>query len=139
MAITTGTANKVLDLLFGQTALSNLSTMYLGLSTSVIQNDGSGSTEPSTSGTAYARIAVTNNKTNWGTAASAALTNAAAITFAESTAAWGTITYVFFAAGATAGVADIWYFEALSTPKTVQSATTVQFAIGAITASMTNA
>jgi hypothetical protein len=139
MAITTGTANKVLDLLFGQTALSNLSTMYLGLSTSVIQNDGSGSTEPSTSGTAYARVAVTNNKTNWGTASSASLSNAAAITFTESTAAWGTITYVFFAAGATAGVADIWYFEALSVPKTVQTATTVQFAIGAITVSMTNA
>jgi hypothetical protein len=139
MAITTGTANKVLDLLFGQTALSNLSTMYMGLSTTTIQNDGTGATEPSTSGTAYARVAITNNKTNWGTASAASLANAVAVTFTESTASWGTITYVFLAAGATAAVADIWYFEALTTPKTVQTATTVQFAIGAITASMTNA
>lgn len=139
MAITTGTANKVLDLLFGQTTLSNLSMMYMGLSTTTINSDGSGATEPSTSGTAYARVAIVNNKTNWATAASASLTNTVAITFAESTLSWGTITYVFFAAGATAGVADIWYFEALSSPKTVQTATTVQFAIGAITVSMTNA
>jgi hypothetical protein len=111
----------------------------MGLSTTTIQNDGSGATEPSTSGTAYARVAITNNKTNWGTASAASLSNAVAVTFAESTASWGTITYVFLAAGATAGVADLWYFEALTTPKTVQTATTVQFAIGAITASMTNA
>ena len=139
MSITTGTANKVLDLLFGQTALSNLSTMYMGLSTTTIQNDGTGATEPSITGTAYARVAITNNKTNWGTASAASLSNAVAVTFPESTASWGTITYVFLAAAGTAGVADIWYFEALSTPKTVQTATTVQFAIGAITASMTNA
>jgi hypothetical protein len=139
MAITTGTANKVLDLLFGQTALSNLSTMYMGLSTTTIQISGTGSTEPSTSGTAYARVAIVNNKTNWGTASAASLANAAAVTFAESTASWGTITYVFLAASGTRGTADIWYYEALSTPKTVQTATTVQFSIGAITVSMTNA
>jgi hypothetical protein len=139
MAIVISAANKVLDYLFGGTSFSNLSTMYLGLSTSTVQNDGSGATEPSTSGTAYARVAITNNKTNWGTASAASLSNAVAATFTESTASWGTITYVFLAAGATAGVADLWYFEALTTPKTVQTATTVQFAIGAITVSMTNA
>jgi hypothetical protein len=139
MAVVISKANTILDLLFGQSAFSNLSTMYMGLSTTTIQNDGSGATEPSTSGTAYARVAITNNKTNWGTASAASLSNAVAVTFAESTASWGTITYVFLAAGATAGVADLWYFEALTTPKTVQTATTVQFAIGAITASMTNA
>ena len=139
MAITTAAANKVLDYLFGATAFSNLSTMYMGLSTTTIANDGTGATEPSTSGTAYARVAIVNNKTNWATASAASLTNATAITFTESTASWGTITYVFLAASATVGTADIWYFEALSVPKTVQTATTVQFAIGAVTVSMTNA
>jgi hypothetical protein len=137
MAVVISKANTILDLLFGQTAFSNLSTMYMGLSSTTIQNDGTGATEPS--GGAYARVAITNNKTNWGTASAASLSNAVAVTFTESTASWGTITYVFLAAGATAGVADLWYFEALTTPKTVQTATTVQFAIGAITASMTNA
>lgn len=138
MAIVISAANKVLDYLFGGTSFSNLSTMYLGLSTTTVQSDGTGATEPSTSGTAYARVAITNNKTNWGTASAASLSNAVAATFTESTASWGTITYVFLAAGATAAVADLWYFEALATPKTVQTATTVQFAIGAITVSMTN-
>jgi hypothetical protein len=82
---------------------------------------------------------IVNNKTNWGTASAASLSNSTAITFPESTASWGTITYVFLAASATVGAADIWYFEALSVPKTVQTSTTVQFAIGAITVSMTNA
>lgn len=139
MAITTTTANKVLDYLFGAKTFTNLSTMYMGLSTSTVLDDGTGATEPSTSGTAYSRIAVTNNKTNWGTASAASLANATAITFTESTASWGTITYVFLAASAIVGTADIWYFEALSVPKTVQTATTVQFAIGSITVSMTNA
>ena len=139
MAITTTTANKVLDYLFGSIAFSNLSTMYMGLSTTQIQPDGTGATEPSTSGTAYARMPIVNNKTNWGTASAASLSNSTAITFPESTASWGTITHVFLAASATVGAADIWYFEALSVPKTVQTSTTVQFAIGAITVSMTNA
>jgi hypothetical protein len=138
MAITTSTANKVLDLLFGQTTLSNLSTMYMGLSTTVIQSDGSGATEPSTSGTAYARVAIVNNKTNWRTASAASLSNLVAVSFPESTLSWGTITYVFLAAASVVGAADIWYFEALSTAKIVQTATTVQFAIGSITVSMTN-
>jgi hypothetical protein len=138
MAITTATANKVLDYLFGSIAFSNLSTMYMGLSTTQIQPDGTGATEPSTS-TAYARIPIVNNKTNWRTASAASLSNSTAITFPESTASWGTITHVFLAASATVGAADIWYFEALSVPKTVQTSTTVQFAIGAITVSMTNA
>jgi hypothetical protein len=136
MAITTGTANSLLDLLFGQTAFSNFSTLYCGLSTSVIQNDGSGATEPTTG--AYARVAITNNKTNFANAAAAALTNATTITFPESTASWGTITYFFLASGATTGVADIKYFEALPSAKTVQSNTTVLFSIGALTISMTN-
>ena len=138
MAIVISAANKVLDYLLGQTSFSNLSTLYMGLSTTTIQNDGTGATEPSTSGTAYARVSIANNKTNWGTASSASLSNLVAFTFPESTASWGTITYVFLAASSVVGTADIWYFEALTTPKTIQTATTVQFAISAVTASMTN-
>ena len=136
MAITIGTANSVLDLLFGQTSFSNFSTLYCGLSTTVIQNDGSGATEPSGGG--YARVAITNNKINFTNANLAALTNATSIAFPESTASWGTITYFFLAGGATSGVADIKYFEVLSSPKTVQSQTTVLFSVGALTISMTN-
>lgn len=128
--------NPTLDYLFGGTAFSNLGTFYIGLSTTTIVTAGTGATEPS--GGSYARVAVANNKTTWGVASNASLSNLITISFPESTASWGTITYVFLAAAGTTGVADIWWYEALPTPKVVASATTVSFAPSAITVSMTN-
>jgi hypothetical protein len=136
MSVTYTSSNNVLNYLFGGTAFSNPGTYYIGLSTTTIGADGTGATEPSAG--AYARVAITNNKTTFGVAANGSLTNSITISFAESTASWGTITYVFLAAGATAGVSDIWYFEALTTPKAVASATTVSFSPAAVTISMTN-
>jgi hypothetical protein len=132
--ITYYSANRLLDLNFGGTSYSQPVTYYFGLSTTTIQIAGTGATEPS--GGNYARVAFTNNKTNWGTASNAALTNSSAVTFPESSASWGTITYVFMADALTAG--NIWWFDALSPSRSVASATTVLFAIGAITVQMTN-
>jgi len=134
MAITYFSANKILDKNFGATAYTEPTTYYFGLSTTTIQIDGTGATEPS--GGAYARVALTNNKTNWGTASNASLTNSTAVQFTESTASWGTITYVGIWDALTSG--NIWWFDALSPARTVASATTVLFAIGAITVQMTN-
>ena len=134
MSVTTYAANKVLDYNFGLTSYTVPSTYYVLLSTATIANDGTGAVEPS--GGAYARVAVTNNKTNFATASSNSLTNATAITFTESTTSWGTITYIGLADALSGG--NIWWFEALPTPKTVQSATTVTFSVGALTVSMTN-
>lgn len=134
MSITYTSANKILDYNFGATSYTAPTTYYVGLSTSAIAIAGTGATEPS--GGAYARVAVTNNKTNFTTAALGALTNDVAITFVESTASWGTITYVFLADALTAG--NIYYYEALPVAKTVQSATIVTFAAGGLTLSMTN-
>jgi len=132
--ITYYSANRILDLNFGATSYVVPSTLYVGLSTSTIGIDGTGATEPSSG--AYARVAVTNNKTNFGTASNGALTNSVAITYTESTASWGTITYVFIADALTGG--NIWFYEALPVPKTVQTATTVLFSASSLTLSMTN-
>ena len=132
--ITYHSANKILDLNFGATSYTPPSTLYVGLSTTTINIDGTGATEPS--GGAYARVAVTNTKSNFTSASNAVLTNSNAITFAESTASWGTITYVFLADALTGG--NIWFYEALPVPKTVQTATTVLFSAGSLTLSMTN-
>jgi len=134
MAITYYSANRVLDFNFGGTSYSQPTNYYFGLSTTTINIDSSGATEPS--GGSYARVALTNNKTNWGNASNAALTNSTAVQFTESTASWGTITYVFLSDSLTLG--NIWWFDALSPARTVASATTVLFAIGAITVQMTN-
>lgn len=134
MSVTYTSANKVLDYNFGGTTYSVPTTLYFGLSTTAINIDGTGATEPS--GGSYARVSFTNNKTNWGVASTGALTNSTAITFPESTASWGTITHVFLADASTAG--NIWWFDALSPTRTVATATTVLFAIGAVTVQMNN-
>lgn len=134
MSITYTSANKILDRNFGATAYTPPATMYFGLSTTAIQIDGTGATEPS--GGNYARVAATNDKTTWGTASNGALTNSVAITFPESSASWGTITHVFIADASSGG--NIWWFDALSPSRQVQSSTTVLFAIGAITVQMNN-
>ena len=134
MSITYYSGNRILDKGFGSTNYTPPTTMYFGLSTTPIAIDGTGATEPS--GGSYARVALVNDKTNWGTASNASLTNLASVTFPESTASWGTITHVFIADASTAG--NIWWYEALSPSRQVKISTTVQFAIGAITAQMTN-
>ncbi len=104
------------------------------MSTTSINIDGTGATEPS--GGAYARVGLTNNKTNWGNASNASLTNSTAVQFTESTASWGTITTVFLSDALTSG--NIWWYDTLSPARSVSSATTVLFAIGAVTVQMTN-
>ena len=127
--------NSILDLAFGATSWTPPGTWYVGLSQSTPNESGSGYTEPSSG--AYARVAVTNNKTNFTVASSGVLTNATAITFPESTASWGTITHVLFFDAATSGTLRFW--EALPVSKAVASSTTVYFAIGSLTISNLNA
>jgi hypothetical protein len=103
------------------------------LSTTTINIDGTGATEPS--GGAYARVGYVNSG-GWTTPSIGTATNTGAITFAESTASWGTITYVFASDALTGG--NIWWYDVLSPARTVASATTVLFAIGAVTIQFNN-
>lgn len=132
--ITYYSANRILDRNFGGTAYTPPSTMYFGLSTTAIQIDGTGATEPV--GGNYSRVSLVNDKTNWGVASNGSLTNLVAVTFPESSASWGTITHVFISDASSGG--NIWFFDALSPSRTVASLTTVLFAIGAITVQMNN-
>lgn len=134
--ITYFSSNRVLDLNFGATSYSVPSTYYFGLSTTTINIDGTGSSEPSSG--SYARIGLANNTSNWANASSASKANLTAVTFVESTASWGTITYVLMADSITTGGGNIWWFDVLTPSRTVATATTVLFAIGAITVSMSN-
>ena len=127
-------SNKILDRYFGNVSDTVASTLYLGLSTTAINNDGTGATEPSGGG--YARVAVVNNKTNWSNASNGILSNLVELSFPESSASWGTISHVFLSD--TIGGAPI-YFDALTTPRAVQAQTTLIFAINTIQIRMTTA
>ncbi len=122
--ITNFAANKVLDYNFGSSSYSIPVNWYLGLSTTTINQEGLGVTEPA--GAGYSRVAVPNDKsTGFSTANLSKLSNLQAITFPESTASWGTITYIFLSDAQTGG--NIWFFEALSPSRQVGAQTQVIF------------
>lgn len=135
MSITYTSGNSVLNKLFGNSTLSQPSTLYFGLSSTIPNIDGTGSTEPSVG--AYSRVALTNSdKTNWSVSTLGTLTNLTSITFPESTASWGTLLAVVVFDASSGG--NLWFFEALSPSITVAINTTVFFSASGITISMTN-
>lgn len=97
--------NKVLDHLLGATAYTAPGTIYFALYTAS-PSDAGGGTE--VSGGAYARVAVTNNATNWPAANAGVKRNSAVITFPEATANWGTITAIGILDAATGGNLLFW-------------------------------
>ena len=133
MSATDYARNQILNYNFGSAAYSVPGTFYVGLSTTTISSSGSNATEPS--GASYARVSVTNNKTNFTYAASGCLVNATEIAFAESTGSWGTIVDVGIWDHTSSG--SVWYFTSLPTSKVIQDTTTVSFSASALSISMT--
>lgn len=135
MAVITTQARSILQYLFGKQAFTPVTTMYVGLSTTNPGADGSGITEPS--GGAYARVAVTNNNTNWvlDSGGAALVDNGTQISFPESTASWGTITHIFIADALSGG--NILYYGTLSATRTVATLTTIYFPVGALDVTLT--
>jgi len=110
-------------------------TWYLGVSSSAIAEDGTGETEPSGGG--YARVAVTNNATNFpaATTVSGVGTKASGVELAFPTASadWlsgANLTHWFLATASSGG--EIRYRAELTTPKPVLSGDTAKFAAGAL-------
>ena len=81
--------NKLLDHWLGGPDYSRPATVYLALFTVAPDDAGAGGTE--VSGGSYARLAVTNNATNFPAAAGGSKSNALALTFATASADWGII------------------------------------------------
>lgn len=106
-------------------------TWYLGLSTTTPNDDGTGFTEPS--GGSYARVAVTNNTTNFPAATlvlgTTTKTNGAAFTFVNPTGNWGLITHYGWFTAASGGTPEYW--NPLDVAITVQNGNTpVEFGVG---------
>lgn len=120
--------NEVLDHLFGAATYTSPTTLYVGLCTSVSES-GTITGEPSSG--AYARVAVTNNATNFPAAVSGAKSNGTVIEFPEATAAWGTMSVFFLASAATAG--NVLAYGDLTVPKAVAIGDTPKFNVGTLT------
>lgn len=136
MALTTYGDQQALKSLFGG-GNATPATLYFGLSTTTVAIDGTGITEPA-SANGYARVAVTNNGTNFtvttiatGSGGGAQVQNATPISFPQSSASWGTVTYWFASDASTGG--NIVAYGALSSSQTIGASNTVSFAANALT------
>jgi hypothetical protein len=121
--------NKLLDhtLKYGTAPYVGASTLYLALFTaSTGLEANSPSAEISTSGTAYARKAVT-----FATASSGSSATNATVTFDAATASWGSVTHVAVMDASTSG--NVLFWGAVTTAKTIDSGDTFQVTSGNLT------
>ena len=125
--------NKILDHVLTSAAYTQPSR-YLALftaSTGLESDSIATASEVSTSGTAYARKAVTFAAASSGSSA----TNAT-VTFDAATASWGTITHVAVMDGSTAGAGHVLFYGAVTTSKTIDTGDTFQITSGNLTVSL---
>lgn len=120
--------NELLDHVFGGAAYAAPATLYVGLSTAPIADDGTGIAEPSGSG--YARVAVTNDLTKWPAAVGGAKSNGEAITFSQASGGWGTVTHAFVSDAASGG--NVLAAGALAASRMVNTGDVVRFDAGEI-------
>lgn len=129
MSFTNYLESVLLDEAFGGTDYTPPTTIYVGLSTTAPAEDGTGVTEPTGGG--YARVAVTNNATNFPpTGTDGTKSNGTAISFPQATADWGTVSHFFLADATTGGILA---FGSLGLAKTIGTGDTASFGAGSLT------
>lgn len=132
MGATTPREEDIADSQFGAGATTySPATWYLALSTTTPANDGSGFTEPV--GGSYARVAITNNTTNFPNATQVngvtTKTNGVKFTFPNPTGSWGNVTHFGFFTTSTGGTVQ--YHNPLDTSISPKAGNTpVEFDIG---------
>lgn len=122
---------KLLDHVLGNTAYTAPSNVYVALYTAT-PSDSGGGTE--VTGGSYARVALTNNTTNWPNASGTSPTaksNGTTITFPTATADWGTVTSFGIFDASTSG--NLLYWSTLNANKVISNGDTATFTNGNIT------
>ena len=117
--------NELLDHILSAATYTAPATVYIALYT-VAPTDTGGGTE--CTGGSYARVAVTNNATNFPAASGGAKSNGVAISFVEATASWGTVVAFGILDALTLG--NLLYWADLTTSKVIDNGDTATFAIG---------
>lgn len=128
MNLTNFAENKLIDHLFRGQALGNPATWYVGLFTTVTDDEAGTVTE--VSGGSYARVGVACSLANFaGTQAAGSTTastgtggatsNNGEIAFPAPTADWGQATHIGLFDAASAG--NLWIYATLTTPKTINN------------------
>jgi len=118
---------ELLDHVFGNAAYSTPATLHVALFTAAPSDTGGGT---EVSGGSYARVAVTNNATNFPAASGGAKANGTAVTFPTATASWGTV--VAFGIFDASSGGNLLAWATLTTNKTIGSGDTASFPVGDI-------
>jgi hypothetical protein len=119
---------KVKNETLGAVAYSAPATVYIGLWTAALADASHGGTTGEVSGGSYARVAVTNNTTNFATVTTGAKVNTTAWTFPAATASWGTVSYVgVFDGNAGTSGDNLLLWADLTTAKAIGSGDTATF------------
>ena len=105
--------DALINAVLRNTSYTSPATVYVSLYTSDPTDADSG-TEVSTSGTGYARTAVT-----FGAPSNGVSTNSADVTFPTATASWGTVTHIGIHDALTSG--NLLFHTPLDTSKTIDS------------------
>lgn len=130
---------SLLNHLLRATAYTPLGTVYLGLFTADPGESGWGS---EVSGGSYARVAITNNATNFPQCATSGVptkTNGATFTFPTATVAWGTITHWAIYETATLGAGVMIVHGTLNESRYVAIGDPPKIAAGEMTITLANA
>jgi hypothetical protein len=119
--------NELLDHVFGNAAYTAPATVYVALYTAAPTDAGGGTEVGTGTWTNYARVAVTNNATNWPAAAAGAKSNGTDIDFGTVTAS-GAVTVVACAILDAASAGNFLAWAPLASNKTVNNGDTFKFA-----------
>lgn len=120
--------NALINATLRNTSYTSPTTVYVGLFTSDPTDAGSG-TEVSTSGTSYARTAVT-----FGAPSNGVTTSNADCTFPQATASWGTVTHIGIYDASTSG--NLLYHTPLTTSKTIDTGDIFKIASGSLSVTL---
>jgi hypothetical protein len=128
--------NKLLDHVLTATSYSQPSrflALFTGTASATKANLEAGTLtdEVSTSGTAYARQAIT-----FSAASNGSTSNSATVTFPAATASFGTITCVAIMDGDTEGAGNVLFYGEVTTAKTIDTGDTFQVSNGNLTISL---
>ena len=120
--------NALINAVLRNTTYTSPATVYVSLYTSDPTDADSG-TEVSTSGTGYARTAVT-----FGAPSNGVSTNSADVTFPTSTSSWGTVTHIGIHDASSAG--NMLFHTPLDTSKTIDSGDIFKITAGNLTVTL---
>lgn len=123
--ISTYLAHKLLDHVFGKTTYTGPTTLYIALFTTMPDADGVGGVE--VSGGSYARVASTNDTTNWPNASLRQKKNGADLTFVQASADWGDVVGAGIYDALSSG--NLLVFGEFDTPITVLTNGMVSFSV----------